>query len=148
MKPTHTKQLSIILMTSLLLGACATGDSNSKPASADARASLGKVTQKQTIQQYEQRQSSPVDVGIGVGGGGSHIGWGISFGLSQILNAGRSMSSPKIMYRYTVQTTPSETLIVQTGDEFNVNDCVTVWQRSNDTTYPRIHKNSSCTTSN
>ena len=99
--------------------------------------------QKQTIQQYSQRRSSPVDVSVGVGGGG-HVGWGVNVGLGQIFNLGQ-ISSPEVMYRYTVQTNPNETFIVQTGDEFNVNDCVTLWQRTNDATYPRIRINSSCT---
>lgn len=140
----HTaKQLLSIGLISLTLSACATNYNAQAPA-ADAHASLGKITQKQTIQQYAERRTSPVDVSVGVGGGGSHIGWGINFGLNQILNMGQ-LSSPEYMYRYTVQTTPNETFVVQTGDEFNVNDCVTVWQRANDATYPRIRINSSCT---
>lgn len=142
MNRTLTQTLGIGLI-SLTLAACATNN-NSKTPAADARASLGKITQKQTIQQYSERRNSPVDVSVGVGGGGSHVGWGINFGLNQILNMGQ-LSSPEYMYRYTVQTNPNETFVVQTGDEFNVNDCVTVWQRSNDATYPRIRANSSCT---
>ena len=75
---------------------------------------------------------------------GGHVGWGVNVGLGQIFNLGQ-ISSPEVMYRYTVQTNPNETFIVQTGDEFNVNDCVTLWQRTNDATYPRIRINSSCT---
>ena len=140
---TRLTQIFSIGLISLTLVACAATDSNSKSPAADARASLGKITQKQTIQQYSQRRSSPVDVSVGVGGGG-HVGWGVNVGLGQIFNLGQ-ISSPEVMYRYTVQTNPNETLIVQTGDEFNVNDCVTVWQRTNDATYPRIRANSSCT---
>ena len=140
---TRLTQIFSIGLISLTLVACAATDSNSKSPAADARASLGKITQKQTIQQYSQRRSSPVDVSVGVGGGG-HVGWGVNVGLGQIFNLGQ-ISSPEVMYRYTVQTNPNETFIVQTGDEFNVNDCVTVWQRSNDATYPRIRANSSCT---
>ena len=140
---TRLTQIFSIGLISLTLVACAATDSNSKSPAADARASLGKITQKQTIQQYSQRRSSPVDVSVGVGGGG-HVGWGVNIGLGQIFNLGQ-ISSPEVMYRYTVQTNPNETLIVQTGDEFNVNDCVTVWQRTNDATYPRIRANSSCT---
>ena len=143
MNPSKTQNLAkiaSILSISLIMSACATG---SKTIATDAQASLGTITDKQTIQQYEQRRTSPVDVNVGVGGGGGNIGWGISFGLAQILMNG--ISSPEVMYRYTVQTNPNETFIVQTGDEFNVNDCVTVWQRSNDATYPRIRANSSCT---
>ncbi len=140
---TRLTQIFIIGLISLTLVACAATDSNSKSPAADARASLGKITQKQTIQQYSQRRSSPVDVSVGVGGGG-HVGWGVNVGLGQIFNLGQ-ISSPEVMYRYTVQTNPNETFIVQTGDEFNVNDCVTLWQRTNDATYPRIRINSSCT---
>ena len=140
---TRLTQIFSIGLISLTLVACAATDSNSKSPAADARASLGKITQKQTIQQYSQRRSSPVDVSVGVGGGG-HVGWGVNVGLGQIFNLGQ-ISSPEVMYRYTVQTNPNETLIVQTGDEFNVNDCVTLWQRTNDATYPRIRINSSCT---
>jgi len=140
---TRLTQIFSIGLISLTLVACAATDSNSKSPAADARASLGKITQKQTIQQYSQRRSSPVDVSVGVGGGG-HVGWGVNVGLGQIFNLGQ-ISSPEVMYRYTVQTNPNETFVVQTGDEFNVNDCVTVWQRSNDATYPRIRANSSCT---
>ena len=140
---TRLTQIFSIGLISLTLVACAATDSNSKSPAADARASLGKITQKQTIQQYSQRRSSPVDVSVGVGGGG-HVGWGVNVGLGQIFNIGQ-LSSPEVMYRYTVQTNPNETFIVQTGDEFNVNDCVTLWQRSNDATYPRIRINSSCT---
>ena len=140
---TRLTQIFSIGLISLTLTACAATDSNSKSPAADARASLGKITQKQTIQQYSQRRSSPVDVSVGVGGGG-HVGWGVNVGLGQIFNLGQ-ISSPEVMYRYTVQTNPNETFIVQTGDEFNVNDCVTLWQRTNDATYPRIRINSSCT---
>ena len=140
---TRLTQLFSIGLVSLTLAACAATDSKSHSPSADARASLGKITQKQTIQQYSQRRNSPVDVSVGVGGGG-HVGWGVNVGLGQIFNIGQ-LSSPEVMYRYTVQTNPNETFIVQTGDEFNVNDCVTLWQRSNDATYPRIRINSSCT---
>ena len=140
---TRLTQIFSIGLISLTLVACAATDSNSKSPAADARASLGKITQKQTLQQYSQRRSSPVDVSVGVGGGG-HVGWGVNVGLGQIFNLGQ-ISSPEVMYRYTVQTNPNETFIVQTGDEFNVNDCVTLWQRSNDATYPRIRINSSCT---
>ena len=140
---TRLTQIFSISLISLTLVACAATDSNSKSPAADARASLGKITQKQTIQQYSQRRSSPVDVSVGVGGGG-HVGWGVNVGLGQIFNLGQ-ISSPEVMYRYTVQTNPNETFIVQTGDEFNVNDCVTLWQRTNDATYPRIRINSSCT---
>ena len=140
---TRLPQIFSIGLISLTLVACAATDSNSKSPAADARASLGKITQKQTIQQYSQRRSSPVDVSVGVGGGG-HVGWGVNVGLGQIFNLGQ-ISSPEVMYRYTVQTNPNETFIVQTGDEFNVNDCVTLWQRTNDATYPRIRINSSCT---
>jgi Tfp pilus assembly protein PilW len=140
---TRLTQIFSIGLISLTLVACAATDSNSKSPAADARASLGKITQKQTIQQYSQRRSSPVDVSVGVGGGG-HVGWGVNVGLGQIFNLGQ-ISSPEVMYRYTVQTNPNETFIVQTGDEFNVNDCVTLWQRTNDATYPRIRINSSCT---
>ena len=140
---TRLTQIFSIGLISLTLVACAATDSNSKSPAADARASLGKITQKQTIQQYSQRRSSPVDVSVGVGGGG-HVGWGVNVGLGQIFNLGQ-ISSPEVMYRYTVQTNPTETFIVQTGDEFNVNDCVTLWQRTNDATYPRIRINSSCT---
>ena len=140
---TRLTQIFCIGLISLTLVACAATDSNSKSPAADARASLGKITQKQTIQQYSQRRSSPVDVSVGVGGGG-HVGWGVNVGLGQIFNLGQ-ISSPEVMYRYTVQTNPNETFIVQTGDEFNVNDCVTLWQRTNDATYPRIRINSSCT---
>ena len=140
---TRLTQIFSIGLISLTLVACAATDSNSKSPAADARASLGKITQKQTIQQYSQRRNSPVDVSVGVGGGG-HVGWGVNVGLGQIFNLGQ-ISSPEVMYRYTVQTNPNETFIVQTGDEFNVNDCVTLWQRTNDATYPRIRINSSCT---
>ena len=140
---TRLTQIFSIGLISLTLVACAATDSNSKSPAADARASLGKITQKQTIQQYSHRRSSPVDVSVGVGGGG-HVGWGVNVGLGQIFNLGQ-ISSPEVMYRYTVQTNPNETFIVQTGDEFNVNDCVTLWQRTNDATYPRIRINSSCT---
>ena len=140
---TRLTQIFSIGLISLTLVACAATDSNSKSPAADARASLGKITQKQTIQQYSQRRSSPVDVSVGVGGGG-HVGWGVNVGLGQIFNLGQ-ISSPEVMYRYTVQTNPNETFIVQTGDEFNVNDCVTLWQRTNDATYQRIRINSSCT---
>ena len=140
---TRLTQIFSIGLISLTLVACAATDSNSKSPAADARASLGKITQKQTIQQYSQRRSSQVDVSVGVGGGG-HVGWGVNVGLGQIFNLGQ-ISSPEVMYRYTVQTNPNETFIVQTGDEFNVNDCVTLWQRTNDATYPRIRINSSCT---
>ena len=140
---TRLTQIFSIGLISLTLVACAATDSNSKSPAADARASLGKITQKQTIQQYSQRRSSTVDVSVGVGGGG-HVGWGVNVGLGQIFNLGQ-ISSPEVMYRYTVQTNPNETFIVQTGDEFNVNDCVTLWQRTNDATYPRIRINSSCT---
>ena len=140
---TRLTQIFSIGLISLTLVACAATDSNSKSPAADARASLGKITQKQTIQQYSQRRSSPVDVSVGVGGGGN-VGWGVNVGLGQIFNIGQ-LSSPEVMYRYTVQTNPNETFIVQTGDEFNVNDCVTLWQRTNDATYPRIRINSSCT---
>ena len=140
---TRLTQIFSIGLISLTLVACAATDSNSISPAADARASLGKITQKQTIQQYSQRRSSPVDVSVGVGGGG-HVGWGVNVGLGQIFNLGQ-ISSPEVMYRYTVQTNPNETFIVQTGDEFNVNDCVTLWQRTNDATYPRIRINSSCT---
>ena len=140
---TRLTQIFSIGLISLTLVACAATDSNSKSPAADARASLGKITQKQTIQQYSQRRSSPVDVSVGVGGGG-HVGWGVNVGLGQIFNLGQ-ISSPEVMYRYTVQTNPNETFIVQTGDEFNVNDCVTLWQRTNDATYPRIRINCSCT---
>ena len=140
---TRLTQIFSIVLISLTLAACAATDSNSKSPAADARASLGKITQKQTIQQYSQRRSSPVDVSVGVGGGG-HVGWGVNVGLGQIFNLGQ-ISSPEVMYRYTVQTNPNETFIVQTSDEFNVNDCVTLWQRTNDATYPRIRINSSCT---
>ena len=140
---TRLTQIFSIGLISLTLVACAATDSNSKSPAADARASLGKITQKQTIQQYSQRRSSPVDVSVGVGGGGN-VGWGVNVGLGQIFNLGQ-ISSPEVMYRYTVQTNPNETFIVQTGDEFNVNDCVTLWQRTNDATYPRIRINSSCT---
>ena len=140
---TRLTQIFSIGLISLTLVACAATDSNSKSPAADARASLGKITQKQTIQQCSQRRSSPVDVSVGVGGGG-HVGWGVNVGLGQIFNLGQ-ISSPEVMYRYTVQTNPNETFIVQTGDEFNVNDCVTLWQRTNDATYPRIRINSSCT---
>ena len=140
---TRLTQIFSIGLISLTLAACAATDSNSKSPAADARASLGKITQKQTIQQYSQRRSSPVDVSVGVGGGGN-VGWGVNVGLGQIFNLGQ-ISSPEVMYRYTVQTNPNETFIVQTGDEFNVNDCVTLWQRTNDAAYPRIRINSSCT---
>ena len=140
---TRLTQIFSIVLISLTLAACAATDSNSKSPAADARASLGKITQKQTVQQYSQRRNSPVDVSVGVGGGG-HVGWGVNVGLGQIFNLGQ-ISSPEVMYRYTVQTNPNETFIVQTSDEFNVNDCVTLWQRTNDATYPRIRINSSCT---
>ena len=140
---TRLTQIFSIGLISLTLVACAATDSNSKSPAADARASLGKITQKQTLQQDSQRRSRPVDVSVGVGGGG-HVGWGVNVGLGQIFNLGQ-ISSPEVMYRYTVQTNPNETFIVQTGDEFNVNDCVTLWQRTNDATYPRIRINSSCT---
>ena len=123
---TRLTQIFSIGLISLTRVACAATDSNSKAPAADARASLGKITQKQTIQQYSQRRSSPVDVSVGVGGGG-HVGWGVNVGLGQIFNLGQ-ISSPEVMYRYTVQTNPNETFIVQTGDEFNVNDCVTLWR--------------------
>ena len=129
---TRLTQIFSIGLIILTLVACAATDSNSKSPAADARASLGKITQKQTIQQYSQRRSSPVDVSVGVGGGGN-VGWGVNVGLGQIFNLGQ-ISSPEVMYRYTVQTNPNETFIVQTGDEFNVNDCVTLWQRTNDAT--------------
>ena len=129
-----------ILSISLAMTACAT---HSQGIATDARASLGKITNKQTIQQYEQRRTSPVDVNVGVGGGGGHIGWGISFGLAQILMNG--MSSPEVMYRYTVQSGTNESFVVQTGDNFMVNDCVTIWQRPTDASYPRLGINNSCT---
>lgn len=138
-----SKHLLSIAILSLTLSACATNTNSQTPAP-DARASLGKITEKQTIRQYAERRTSPVDVSVGVGGGGGHIGWGINFGLAQILNIGQ-LSSPETLYRYTVQTSPSESLVIQTSDEFNVKDCVTVWQRANDASYPRIRINSSCT---
>lgn len=124
---------------SLILTACATG---SKTIATDARASLGKITEKQTIQQNEQRRTSPVDVSVGVGGGG-HVGWGISFGLAQILLNG--LSTPEVTYRYTVQSGTAESFVIQSNDNFMVNDCVTVWQRPTDATYPRLSLNSNCT---
>lgn len=124
----------------LMLTACAT---NPQSVATDARASLGKITDKQTIQQYEQRRTSPVDVSVGVGGGGGNIGWGISFGLAQILMNG--ISSPETMYRYTVQSGTSESFVIQSSDNFMVNDCVTVWQRPTDATYPRLSLNGNCT---
>lgn len=137
-----SKHLLGIAILSLTLSACAT-NSNSQAPAPDARASLGKITDKQTIRQYSERRTSPVDVGVSVGGGG-HVGWGVSFGLAQILNIGQ-LSSPEVLYRYTVQTAPKESMVIQSGDEFNINDCVTVWQRANDATYPRIRINNSCT---
>ena len=124
----------------LVLTACATNTSN---IATDARASLGKITEKQTIQQYEQRRTSPVDVSVGVGGGGGNIGWGISFGLAQILLNG--LSSPETMYLYTVQSGTRESFVIQRSDNFMVNDCVTIWQLPTDATYPRLSSNSTCT---
>lgn len=135
------KSLSSILIISALLTACAS--TNSHRIAADARPALGKITDKQTIQQYQQRRASPVDVNVGLGGFGGHLGWGVSLGLAQLLNIG-SVSSPEVMYRYTVQLSPAETTVVQTTDAFNLNDCVTVWQRATDATYPRLRLNSSC----
>ena len=126
----------------LTVSACATS-ANSQAVDADARASIGTITQKQTLQQYEQRRTSPVDVNVGIGGGGNHIGWGISFGLAQIL-LDSAVNAPRISYRYTVETRPYETYVVQTSDEFALNQCVTVWLRSNDASYPRIQNNNDC----
>ena len=74
MKPFTTQNLVKIISAlgiGLMLTACAT---NSQNVATDARASLGKITEKQTIQQYEQRRTSPVDVSVGVGGGGGSNG--------------------------------------------------------------------------
>ena len=145
MNPSKTQNLAkiaSILSISLIMSACATG---SKTIATDAQASLGTITDKQTIQPYEQRRTSPVDVNVGVGGGGGNIGWGISFGLAQILMNG--ISSPEVMYRYTVQSGKSESFVVQTSDNFMVNDCVTIWQRPTDATYPRLRLNSNCSAS-
>ena len=143
MNTPNTRNLIKIASTfaiGLMLTACATSSQN---IATDARASLGKITEKQTIQQYEQRRTSPVDVSVGVGGGGGNIGWGISFGLAQILLNG--LSSPETMYRYTVQSGKTESFVIQSSDNFMVNDCVTVWQRPTDATYPRLSLNSNCT---
>ena len=81
MNTSNTRNLVKIISAlgiGLMLTACAT---NSQNIATDARASLGKITDKQTIQQYEQRRTSPVDVSVGVGGGGGNIGGGISIGL-------------------------------------------------------------------
>jgi hypothetical protein len=86
-----------------------------------------------------------VDVSVGVGGGG-HVGWGVNVGLGQIFNIGQ-LSSPEVMYRYTVQSGKSESFVVQTSDNFMVNDCVTIWQRPTDATYPRLRLNSNCSAS-
>ncbi len=141
---TTTRHAKIIgsIAIALSLTACATS-TNSLAVDSDARASIGTVVQKQTLQQYEQRRTSPVDVNVGIGGGSNHIGWGISFGLAQIL-LDSAVNQPKLSYRYTVQTNPNETYVVQTSDEFALNQCVTVWQRSNDVSYPRIQNNNNC----
>ena len=59
----HTVSVALL---SLMLSACAT-NSNSQAPAPDARASLGKITEKQTIRQYSERRTSPVDVRVGVG---------------------------------------------------------------------------------
>lgn len=144
-KPQPTRMTTTLMGLTLIgmLSACAT-NTNSQAVSGDARPFIGHVTQKQTIQQQRPYRNSPIDVNVGIGGGSGHIGWGVSVGLAQLL-LNSAMNTPINSYRYTVQTNPNETYIIQTNDEFTVSECVTVWLRSNDATYPRIQPNSGCT---
>ena len=131
------KKLTLIFV-SLAFTACSTTQSNSPQASAQ----LGTVTQKETIISQTTHRGSPIDIGVGLGGGG-HIGWGLSLGLGQLLGLGQRTTTETI-YQYRIKMDANESLVMQNTQDVAVGSCLTVLKLANDRNYPKIEANPAC----
>jgi hypothetical protein len=127
------------LLGILLLNACAS-TSNQPIVS---KSQIGKISAKETVVS-DTRLSSPIDVGVGFGGGGN-FGWGVSLGLGQLLNLGRGVTTS---YVYRVDINNNEMLTVQSERQFNVNDCVNVLSETDSNRAPVLVESQDCNGAN
>lgn len=131
------KKMSILLI-SLYLAACASTGGVSPQASMR----MGKIAEKQTFTR-QVYQRNPIDMGIGIGGGGGHLGWGINMGLNELfaLNDYRRMET---VYQYKIEVAKNDFLIIQSNQNLSPTQCVTVYELPNDADYPQIAANLDC----
>jgi hypothetical protein len=127
------------LLGILLLNACAS--TSNQPIVSHSQ--IGKISAKETIVS-DTRRSSPIDVGVGFGGGGN-FGWGVSLGLEQLLNLGRGVTTS---YVYRVAINNNEMLTVQSERQFNVNDCVNVLSETGRNRAPVLVESQDCSGAN
>lgn len=125
-----------ITLASLSFAACASMNTSTP----SPKAKLGKVTEKETVIS-QTRHQSPVDIGIGIGGGGN-IGWGLSVGLGQLFGLGRE--STNTTYQYKVKLGDHESLSVASADNFEIGTCVTVLELAENRSYPKVQANPNC----
>lgn len=129
-----------LLLVPVLLAACA----STTGISPQATMRLGKITEKQTFtQQVNQYRRMPIDVGIGFGGGGSHVGWGINMGMNQLFGLNDYYRNETV-YQYKIEVAKNDFLVIQSNQNLSPNQCVTVYELPNDSNYPQIASNLDC----
>lgn len=131
------KTLSL-LTASLTLAACA----STAGISPQASVRLGKIAEKQTFTKQVHHRN-PINMGVGFGGGGGHIGWGLNMGLNELFGLS-DYNTTETVFQYKIEVAKNDYLIIQSNQNLSPNQCVTVYELPNNSDYPQIAGNLDC----
>ena len=127
-----------VFTTVYLLTACSTMTGQK----AEPTVHAGKISTKQTVHDTIMRDN-PIDATVGFGHHHGGFGWGINMGVNEILGLGKVREN--ITYsRYTVEITPSESIMVQDKGNFSIGDCVEVLDIPGNSDYPQVRAATTC----
>ncbi|AXF85834.1 hypothetical protein DTO96_101574 [Ephemeroptericola cinctiostellae] len=127
-----------LLAIALMLTACASTNGISPQASMR----LGKIAEKQTFTKQTNHRN-PINMGVGIGGGGGHIGWGMNMGLNEIFGLS-DYNTTETVFQYKIEVAKNDYLIIQSNQNLSPNQCVTVYELPNNSDYPQIAANLDC----
>ncbi len=131
------KKLSLLAIT-LILTACASTNGISPQASMR----LGKIAEKQTFTKQTHHRN-PINMGVGFGGGGGHIGWAMNMGLNDFFGL-NDYNTTETVFQYKIEVAKNDYLIIQSNQNLSPNQCVTVYELPNNSDYPQIAANLDC----
>ena len=132
---------AILISAALLISSSLWGCASTNNSTANTSQKLGTVIQKDTIITQPARRSSPIDIGIGLGGGGN-IGWGVNLGLGRLFEL--AQPTTQTVFQYKIKMAENESLMIQSAQDFGVGSCLTVLERAGDRNFPQIQGNPSC----
>ena len=131
------KKLSLLAIT-LILTACASTNGISPQASMR----LGKIAEKQPFTKQTHHRNL-INMGVGFGGGGGHIGWAMNMGLNDFFGL-NDYNTTETVFQYKIEVAKNDYLIIQSNQNLSPNQCVTVYELPNNSDYPQIAANLDC----